>query len=331
MLASDEPCVALPNVAGKPGIAQRHLCSRYHARMLEYCPDRLNQRRHFRTTTADQDHVELIAFAPGLTQLHRNPLPILMEELLAASGKNFFRPANSNRATPHSLVELIQRCLHLEGCGYFLLYGRQRVNRPELVGRQPLRLRHHLGLNATFANGDVTLAPSLTGAQPAIFTQNGGEVRPFGAEYDAAFALINLLDASQQRTAIISRDFIDLVLGPGEDGKTIQPEGLAASELTAVQQSALLDLIRTRVGIINETVAAKRMAEIESNLSQTYFAWYGPTSNGSATYWRIQGPTLVIEYSPQPSGGSALNHTHAIYRDPTNDYGVTIAAGLPTR
>ena len=79
---------------------------------------------------------------------------------------------------------------------------------------------HHLGLNATFANGDVTLAPSLTGSQPAFFTQNDVEVQVFRAENDAAFALINLLDASQQQKAIISPDFIDLLLGPGEDGKS---------------------------------------------------------------------------------------------------------------
>ena len=43
----------------------------------------------------------------------------------------------------------------------------------------------------------------------------------------------------------------------------------------------------------------------------------GPTSNGSVAYFRIQGPTLVIEYAPQGN----VDHIHTIYRDPTNDYG----------
>jgi Protein of unknown function (DUF3500) len=59
------------------------------------------------------------------------------------------------------------------------------------------------------------------------------------------------------------------------------------------------------------------MAEIRTSLPETYFAWSGPTTTGSAAYFRIQGPTLVIEYAPQGN----VDHIHTIYRDPTNDYG----------
>jgi hypothetical protein len=92
--------------------------------------------------------------------------------------------------------------------------------------------------------------------------------------------------------------------------------------MTAEQRTLLVALIRTRVGILNEEDAALRMAQIESTLDDTYFAWSGPTATGSAAYFRVTGPTLAIEYSPQNLGGSATDHTHAMYRDPTNDYGV---------
>jgi hypothetical protein len=62
------------------------------------------------------------------------------------------------------------------------------------------------------------------------------------------------------------------------------------------------------------------MAEIRSNLPRTYFAWSGPTTAGSVAYYRIQGPTVVIEYAPQNS----VEHVHTIYRDPTNDYGARL-------
>ena len=107
------------------------------------------------------------------------------------------------------------------------------------------------------------------------------------------------------------------MLGPGQDGRTIQPEGVRASTLTPVQQSILLDLIREWAGIPHDAFAETRMAEIRANLAQTYFAWSGPTTNGSVAYFRIQGPTLVIEYAPQRT----VDHIHTIYRDPTNDYG----------
>jgi hypothetical protein len=68
---------------------------------------------------------------------------------------------------------------------------------------------------------------------------------------------------------------------------------------------------------------------VQSALDQTYLAWYGPTAQGSAAYFRVTGPTVVIEYSPQGGGGTGTGlggaatnlHIHGIYRDPTNDYG----------
>ena len=66
------------------------------------------------------------------------------------------------------------------------------------------------------------------------------------------------------------------------------------------------------------------MSEIRANLAKTFFAWSGSTTNGGLAYYRIQGPTLVIEYAPQQGD---IDHIHTIYRDPTNDYG----AGLVRR
>jgi hypothetical protein len=180
---------------------------------------------------------------------------------------------------------------------------------------------HHLALNITMVGRDGILTPSHTAAQPAKYTVDGKVVRPLGAENDKAFALINALDEGQRKQAILSYKVADLVLGPGKDGKTIQPEGLPCSAMNASQQAMLLDLIGEWAGIVNEEAAAVRMAELKPKISDTWFAWSGPTTNGSAAYYRIQGPTLVIEYAPQQMGGDPTMHIHTIYRDPTNDYG----------
>jgi hypothetical protein len=112
------------------------------------------------------------------------------------------------------------------------------------------------------------------------------------------------------------------VLGPGEDGKVIQPEGITGTALNANQQAMLLDIAREWVGILNDEAATAKMAELKSNLPKTYFAWSGATENGGLAYYRIQGPTVVIEYAPQQGD---LDHIHTIYRDPTNDYGAKLA------
>jgi hypothetical protein len=83
----------------------------------------------------------------------------------------------------------------------------------------------------------------------------------------------------------------------------------------------LLELVREWAGIMADGYANARMAEITADLANTYFAWSGPTANGQAAYFRVQGPTVVIEYAPQ--GG--VDHIHTIYRDPTNDYGARFA------
>jgi hypothetical protein len=180
---------------------------------------------------------------------------------------------------------------------------------------------HHLAINLTMAGSQATMAPSLPAAQPATYTIEGRTVRPLGKENDKAFALINALDATARSQAILPYRVADLVLGPGQDGRTIQPEGIRASALSTTQQAMLTDIVEEWAGIPNEAFAEPRMAEIRANLRDTYFAWSGPTTNGSAAYFRIQGPTLVIEYAPQ--GG--VDHIHTIYRDPTNDYGAKFA------
>jgi hypothetical protein len=180
---------------------------------------------------------------------------------------------------------------------------------------------HHVAINLTLAGPRATLAPSLTGAQPGRFSFEGRTIRPLGKENDKAFALMAALDATQRSQAILGSTVSDLVLGPGQDGRTIQPEGLRASAMSVPQQAMLLDLTREWAGIANDALVAPRLEEIKANLPQTWFAWSGPTTEGSVAYFRIQGPTLVIEYAPQRT----VDHIHTIYRDPTNDYGSAYA------
>jgi Protein of unknown function (DUF3500) len=184
---------------------------------------------------------------------------------------------------------------------------------------------HHLALNITIAGEHGVLTPTLTGAQPALYTVDGKTVRPLEGESDKALRLLNALDETQRKKAILSYELADLVLGPGQDGKTIQPEGLKATEMNERQRGMLVDVISEWAGIINESAAAARMEEIKAGLNDTWFAWSGPTTaspgKNITAYYRIQGPNLVIEYAPQTLGGDPALHVHTMYRDPTNDYG----------
>jgi hypothetical protein len=184
---------------------------------------------------------------------------------------------------------------------------------------------HHLALNITIVGERGILTPTLTGAQPALYTVGDKTIRPLGAESDKALALLNSLDEGQRKQAVLSFRLADLVLGPGQDGKTIQPEGLKASAMTEKQRAMLLDVVSEWSGIVHESAAAARMAELKAEVNDMWFAWSGPTTaepgKNITAYYRIQSPHLVIEYAPQQMGGDPGLHLHTMYRDPTNDYG----------
>lgn len=205
------------------------------------------------------------------------------------------------------------------------------VGIPSLTGKYLLQFGgHHLATNITIKGARATIAPALPGAQPSTYTLGGRTVRPLGDEYDLSFALINSMTTAQRSAAILSTTTRDLALGPGQDGVTLLPEGIKASDLSDAQRAILLDLIGKNVNIIHDDASATKLASVKAALTDSsasgaiYFSWRGPTTAASAAYYRIQGPQLFIEWAPQSLGGSATNHIHAMYRELSNDYGALI-------
>lgn len=180
---------------------------------------------------------------------------------------------------------------------------------------------HHLAINATVAGPHVTLSPSLTGGEPLKFIRNGKRIYIVENEVLQAQALMRALTPDQTKLAVRSTQKIDLVLGPGHDGQVLQPEGLPGSAMTPVQKQLFLRLIEARLDFLNADDVAPQVAAIRATLDQTYFGWWGATSPLGAAYYRITGPRVLIEFSPQDMDGDATNHAHNMFRDPTNEYG----------
>ncbi|MEO7270489.1 MAG: DUF3500 domain-containing protein [Vicinamibacterales bacterium] len=162
---------------------------------------------------------------------------------------------------------------------------------------------HHLGVNVTIVGAAHVLAPTLTAAYPNIYTDGDRKVVVLADEADRALMLLNSLDAAQRARTIQTAQIWDFLLGPGKDGQVLQPEGLKASDMTAAQKALLLDLTAAWVNIIDDQAAAAKMAEVRKNLDNTYFLWSGDTTVSGRAYFRVQGPTVWIEYSPQTVGG----------------------------
>jgi hypothetical protein len=184
---------------------------------------------------------------------------------------------------------------------------------------------HHLGLNVTIAGAHGVLTPSLIAVQPATFEWEGRRVEPMGVETAKALELLKALDDTQREAAILGYQMRDVALGPGHDGETMEPEGVRVSTFTDAQKRLLIELVAEWSGIIHDAAAKAKLDEVKANLDQTWFAWAGPVEPGKA-YYRVQGPTVIIEYAPQRLGGDVTQHIHSMFRDPTNDYGVKYTA-----
>jgi hypothetical protein len=197
---------------------------------------------------------------------------------------------------------------------YLALFGTPSPKTPWLVQFGG----HHLGINITVIGKDFVLTPTLTCAQPSSFERDGKTVRPLGVEVDTAFKLMGSLSEQQRSEAILKNPVRDLILGPGHDGQDLRPEGLKGADMTDAQRTLLTDLAAAWVTILHEASGKGRMDEIRAGIKDTYFAWSGPTADGSAAYFRVQGPTVVIEYAPQQGN---TNHIHTIVRELGNDYG----------
>jgi enamine deaminase RidA (YjgF/YER057c/UK114 family) len=156
---------------------------------------------------------------------------------------------------------------------YFAVFGTPSETEPWMLQYGG----HHYAINLTVSGQDNVFTPSFVGVQPSEYTLDqaadmpafvpvdvlgSGTIRPMTEENDLAFELINALDPEQQEQVILDYEVTDLVLGPDENVRVLEPEGIPASEITADQQAMLLDLIRQWAGIANEEAAEERMSEI---------------------------------------------------------------------
>ena len=179
---------------------------------------------------------------------------------------------------------------------------------------------HHLAINATVFGPHVSFSPMLTGGQPLHLRLDGDDVFITQRESAAAQTFMDSLTDEQREQAVRAEQPIDLLLGPGKHGATIAPEGIRGSELTAMQRTLLLEVIEARLGFMNSDDHAEKMKIVAAEIEDTYFGWWGRQGVLGAAYFRVTGPSLVLEYAPQDDEG-VVDHVHGMYRELDNDYG----------
>jgi hypothetical protein len=180
---------------------------------------------------------------------------------------------------------------------------------------------HHLGVNVALDRDDITLSPSFIGTQPESFRIGDVTLRPLSGEIELAFKLANSLTDDQVRQAILQPQRGQLITGPGNDRRVPPAQGASCQTFDPDQKKLLLSLVAEWVNNLPEPYSRRRMEQLAAETDQMHFAWFGPKQPGSDVSFRIQGPTLIIEYAGQDLGGDPTNHLHTMYRDPTREYG----------
>lgn len=178
---------------------------------------------------------------------------------------------------------------------------------------------HHVSLNFTLVNGQVVAnTPAFFGAQPLSHPTVKEGSKPLRDEEEKARYLFNSLNKKQQSQASISRPLTLYLPHRSKKARQHNRKGIAWSGLTAVQGEALLELIRVYTDNMPQDIAKQRWDEIkQESVDKLYFGYDGAGKSGEEHYYRIQGPTFIIEYDCVDDG----EHIHVVWREFAGDFG----------
>jgi hypothetical protein len=181
---------------------------------------------------------------------------------------------------------------------------------------------HHLSLHFTVVDGDMTVStPTFLSASPAEIPSGPRRgMRPLARQEDAGRALLGALDLAQREVAIINEVAPTNILAAMEpEVGPLASEGVRASALNGVQRALLMDIVEAYTSVMADEIAALRWERIrEAGTDGITFAWAGGTLRGEVSYFRVQGPTFLIEFD---NTARDPNHVHSGWRDFDGDFG----------
>jgi hypothetical protein len=181
---------------------------------------------------------------------------------------------------------------------------------------------HHLSLNFTINRGEVlAVSPSFFGSNPAEVPQGPHKgLRPLEVEENLARQLVLSLNEAQRKSAIISTTAPrEILTGNARKAKPLEPLGISVGQMTDSQREVFRSLIKEYVFRFRSELAEADLQKIErAGFEKICFAWAGALEPGQGHYYRVQGPTFLMEYDKTQNDA---NHIHTAWRDFENDFG----------
>lgn len=180
---------------------------------------------------------------------------------------------------------------------------------------------HHVSLNFSIVNNNITIVPRFMGANPATIKsgKRKGERTLFNEE-DLAIQLVNDLSKEQRELAIFQESSLkDIVTFNSSKVDPLAPVGIELNQLNDDQKKMLWRLINEYLLTMPNVLATQRMNNLKTEeVNEIRFGWAGSLIKSKPHYYRIQGKTFLIEFD---NINIDANHIHTVWRDFTGDFG----------
>ena len=201
---------------------------------------------------------------------------------------------------------------------HFLVFGK-----PDAKGTWSWRVEgHHVSMNFTIIQGQfVTTTPSFMGSNPAEVKEGPRKgLRVLAEEEDLGRQFVKSLNEEQRKAAVVeSAAPKEIFTEAKRHVKPLDALGLQSSKLNKEHSALLFNLVKAYVQRYRADLADDDLKKIEkAGLDKIQFAWYGGLERGEGHYYRLQGPTFLMEYDNTQNNN---NHVHAVWRDFANDFG----------
>jgi hypothetical protein len=182
---------------------------------------------------------------------------------------------------------------------------------------------HHLSRHFTVAGEQVSEMPFFLGAWPTV---NANGLQAMEREEWAARELAAALASAGQGAVIFQANTLaGHVTGNAAAVSPLDPVGLAFGDLGANQQALVVEILQTYLNTLPTHLAEAQLAEIASaGVENVRFGWAGALEPRRPHYYRLQGPSFLLEHDNSRNGGT---HIHSVWRNFSDDFGQGLLGG----
>jgi hypothetical protein len=183
---------------------------------------------------------------------------------------------------------------------------------------------HHLSRHFTVVGGTVVAEPFFLGAWPtragSAYRSVARGFRTMPREEDAAREIVRGLDGQLRRRAVFSAESLtDHITQNAVRVSRLEPVGVLTGDLPSAGQKRVLEIVRTYLANHSAAVARDALARVDrAGITRIRFGWAGSTRPGQLHYYRLQGPSFLLEFD---NSRNDATHIHSVWRDFQRDFG----------